>query len=85
MINHKVGDRAQWTHISKKGRTVNMDTCTGTITAIEGDKAVIQPDGVKNKTRIALSRLKPIGAKSAVNDFVQEVFRRNRESGGQTK
>jgi hypothetical protein len=84
MSNFEVGDRVQWTHISRERGGLSMDTRYGEIVAIEDTKAKIRPDGLKSNgskkatTTIALSRLRSLDQKSAVNDFVQRVFQRNR-------
>ena len=78
MTHFTIGDRVQWPHTTRRGRTISIDTRYGKIVSIKDDTATVLPTGKRTGVRVALSQLRPAGDKSAVNEFLQAVFKRNR-------
>lgn len=60
------------------GRTLDFSTKYGAIESIDGDTAIVVEESSGRRVKKALSELRSTGQKSAVNDFVQAVFERNR-------
>lgn len=69
-----VGDKVTWTHVSSSGRTMSMTLREGTITALDGDVATIQPPSKKSSpVQIKIVRLRKPGQRSQITEFIEGV------------
>jgi len=67
----KVGDKVQWTKVSRGRRTVSMKRVDGEITKIEGEIATVKTKSGKQEVPLAALRLPD--APSAVTEFVDAM------------
>lgn len=75
---YNVGDQVQWVKVTRRGTSIDVTTLYGTIQSIQDDQAIILPDDSTRRVKIALSRLRPIGSPSPVNDLVRSMLKRGR-------
>ena len=71
----KVGDEVTWTHVSTRGRVLNMTLREGAVERVsEGVAVVRKPRG--RCESVAIWRLRSHGEKSQITEFVEVVFGR---------
>ena len=74
-ITFAVGDKVTWTHVSW-GSTVTMTLRDGTITALDGDVATVQPSSKGTRAvRINIAHLRKLGQKTEITEFVEATVR----------
>jgi plastocyanin len=75
----KVGDTVSWTKTSGRGRTINMVSKAGTVTALDDQLATVKTSKHAKPVQVHLSRLRLAGQKSELTEFVEAVVEASRE------
>jgi len=69
-----VGDKVTWTHVSPGRNVMPMRLREGTITALEGAVATVQPPSKKTRPiQINVARLRRPGQRSQITEFIEAV------------
>ena len=76
----KVGDEVTWTHVSTRGRVLNMTLREGVVEQVSESEAVVRKSSGRSES-VAIQRLRLPGEKSQITEFVEVVFGREVDSG----
>lgn len=76
----QAGDRVQWTHTSRRGRSISMALREGTVEAVAGAVATVRY-GKKTMLQLPLGALHAVGAPSRLGAVVEAIRAAGRERG----
>jgi len=67
------GDKVQWTHTSRRGRTISMQLKEGVIESIAGAVATVKTGKNNRRVEINARNLQLVGQRSQIDAFVEAV------------
>ena len=77
----KVGQKVQWTLISKRGRNINMRLVSGVVESVrDGIATVKRGRSTRNEVPIEKLQIEGTDEKSELTDFVEHIFAANRRT-----